>query len=486
MPLHFIPYGAASRESELDLYVRPVDGDDDNPGTSEEPFETFGPVKDKLNAVQDTKVRVHVGMHTGDGIQWEQIEPLLMRENVWFLVDGGGAPGDDGFNVLLGPTAMAAGTTSAKLATAGGLVADAFNGKTAEVLTGAAAGDRKQIQVNDANDIYLSADSSPGIAEGDTFRVVEPKVQFILPKSSSDGTTPLAVGCGYGTNDFYAVVNKGKVCIANCIWVANPDVPLNAVSADSSTIMLLGCEISDDVFVFDSTEASILCGIEDGNYPYGIPSAVDDGAGAPQKTSWYGWGFYCPPNPAGGMFWGSNILRPGGMAGYFVVPTFSCAYMSVEVLGGYIYGAPSVDTQTVESFAGDIINLGGFQTNKLKVYGARANRPAVRAILGQRGYLFINKTEITGLQDGIVVDRGSMLSGFFGNNFATVNVPGIGLRMSRGALADVGVPEGDASAISGGAGDISMDNGVTTFAGNTVVPATSLFDTTEGTGLWGR
>jgi len=424
-------------------------------------------------------------MHTGNGYQWEQLKPLLMRDNVWFLVDGGGAPGDDGFNEILGPTVMAAGTTTAKIATAGGLIANALNGKTAEVLTGAATGDRKQIQINDANDIYLSADSSAGIAEGDTFRVVEPKVKFVLPKTDSDGLAALVVGCGHGNYDFYAVANTGKICITNCIWVAHPDLPFGAISADSSVVMQLGCECEEDVFALDSADSLLLFGIEDASFPYEIPSAYDDEVGAPQKTSWYGWGFYAPVMLSGNMFFGSNITRPGGLVGYLVVPAFSSAYINVEVRGGYIYGAAGA-IAAAESFAGDIIALGGFQTNKLKVYGASATRPAVRAILGQRGYLFINKVTITGLQNGIEVNRGSILSAFFGNNYCTVNVPGIGLKMSRAALADIGVPEGDASAISGGAGDISMDDGVTTFAGNTVTAATSLFDTTEGTGLWGR
>lgn len=119
--------------------------------------------------------------------------PLMngIRGPVVLVGDGGGDPADDGLTEVEAPAASQAGT-GAGVVVGAGYVAGGQRGNAIEVLSGAAAGQRRTVVDNTATDLIPARNFDPAPAPGDTFRVVQPAVVF----TGFDTSNVWIQGCG--------------------------------------------------------------------------------------------------------------------------------------------------------------------------------------------------------------------------------------------------------------------------------------------------
>lgn len=482
----------------VELWVRPVDGDDANSGTSSStPLETIQAAVDKIPYIGAHKVVIHVGMHTGGGHAAWILGPRLMRANIWIIFDGGGAVGDDGFTEILAPEGIGV-IDQGHLDLLSISSLHQYRGKTVEVLTGAAAGDRRTIQdsvpsgpLDSHLNTYTCADFSPGIANGDLVRIVEPKAAFYLPPARDGRASELraiVTGCGHGSTNYYGNTYEGKVFIVNAKVKPDADLGFGGLGAVDSNVVFLGCELDPLVILVEATRSAMMYGVEDNAYEYWIPSSVNDGVGATQRSSWFGWGIYGPYDGSPGYYFSGDEATRGASShsGIIVVPGITATYGNLLLRGGNLFGHGSSSIPTLDVAFGEA-HVSSDGSNKTLIRSDHVSSAAVRA--WYLGSLFITHTKIEGIGDGIRVMRGSVSGGWFGAGgfFAEIDVDGFGIRLSRGGQMDVGVSGGGSGAsIVGAAGDISMDDGGSSFGGETVTSNTSLFDSTHGTALWGR
>jgi len=480
----------------IELWVRPVDGDDSNSGTSSStPLATIQAAINKIPPIVLHKVVIHVGMHTGSAHAAWLLGPRQLRANIWILFDGGGTVGDDGFTELLAAEQLSSVPTQGHVQFLQLNTIHEYRGKTLEIVDGSGAGDRRTIQdsepsggINQWLEVYTCADLSSGVAPGDIARIVEPKAAMYLPPALNGRANEyraIVTGCGNGGSDYYSQDYSGKVFVVNAKIKPDPSLAVGAVACLDSTVVFLGCELDPLTLIATSNSSRMMYGIEDGAYDYWVPSAVDDGVGAVQRSSWYGWGIYCPDGPAGYYFGGAPERGHHHHAGIIVASQANFYYSSVEVFGGNFFGDAGESGGSVDVGLSRV-SLTSKGANKTLVYGPRADKSAIRCWL--RGELFIQYTKITGIGDGIVVEQESLCDGFYSAAYTEIDVSGFGIRMRKSGKLGVGVSGGgDAGAIVGAAGDISMDDGASSFGGETVTSGTSKFEgDPHGTALWGR
>lgn len=175
--------------ARVDLYVSDINGDDANEGT-----ETAAPIKTVIeaekriadNVARGAPVVIHLGKHGGSGYDLATLLDRLLHAGVSVIGDGAGQPGEDGFTVLRAEEAAESGSGSGKVVTSGGMSTDEFEGKTVEITSGNAKGDRRTIQSTTATDIFPATRFSAAVSSGDTFRVVEPSVEIRAGQRNED------------------------------------------------------------------------------------------------------------------------------------------------------------------------------------------------------------------------------------------------------------------------------------------------------------
>src|SRR5690606_13149041 len=157
----------------LDIYVSTT-GSARNDGYSpEKPVATLNHAFSLIPEHVKHRVTIHIASGT---YEWTTgLNGKFLNEHIVIVGDGAGQDGDDGFTELIAPTAAAA-SSSQTVVKSSGLVANAYRGKTIEILTGAAAGDRRTIHSNTATDIVPVRQFTAAVTAGDLYRVIEPAV----------------------------------------------------------------------------------------------------------------------------------------------------------------------------------------------------------------------------------------------------------------------------------------------------------------------
>jgi hypothetical protein len=317
-----------ANDSVLHIYVDGTNGDDANDGSISSPLKTVAGVRAHLPFFAKFTIYVHFASGLYD---WDAtLGPMQLGARVYLIGDGAGVPGDDGFVTLLGSTAMAAGSTNKSVAGAGWSV-NAYHGKTLEVLSGAAQGDRRSIRNNTASVIVPSSALSAPPATDDTFQIVEPGVRFKVPAGLSGTTTPVItaiMGVGGGGA---RPVQQRNITGAPALYLVNVALEVSTPLSFSiweilsSNVVFLGVEMRRSVSalgVFASDyQSGIMAGYDAlaestskviGPYVDGLASSV---------TSWRGWGLTNPlstsqcllqPARFTGVMCGQNNIAIGG------------------------------------------------------------------------------------------------------------------------------------------------------------------------------
>lgn len=284
------------------LYVDGARGNDLNRGTLAAPLKTVAGVRAHLPFLARNPIFVHFASGLYD---WDApLGPMALRANVYFIGDGAGVQGDDGFATVLGSTAMAAGSTN-KSIVGSALTINAYHGKTLEILSGNAAGDRRSIRNNTATAIVPSSALSAAPATNDTFRVVAPAVRFKVPSGLSGTTTPVTtaiVGMGGGGS---RPVQQRNITAAPALYLINIALEVSTPLSFSiweivnSNVVMLGVEVRRTI--------STALGVFTSDYQSGIMAGYDALAEQTTKvigpyvdglvgsvTRWRGWGLTNP------------------------------------------------------------------------------------------------------------------------------------------------------------------------------------------------
>jgi len=342
-----VPVGtgiATISTARIDLYVSDINGNDANDGlTPLTALKTltaaFAPGRNPNILAFD--LVVHVGAHAGAGYTWATIDSysLVDGASIYVYGDGAGQAGEDGFTVLVATVASAAGTTDAIVKSTAALGVNAYRGKTIEMVTGAAAGNRRTINYNTATDIVPSVLFDVGVAPGDTYRIVESAVVIDLADYPLTPTV-LASGIGAPRGYFEQLADYGQ---PSGLYLVNLKtlIAFGFVRAQNSAVFCLGVELGAGGFA--------VVVVDDGEIGFGETSTEDAYATAlvASPSAWHGWGLF-----AGdflywdggdafyhGMVVGSQLLcngtqlghlRGGNMAGIAAQPTIAVLFGSEQ------------------------------------------------------------------------------------------------------------------------------------------------------------
>jgi len=339
----------STTSAEIDIYVRDVDGTDDNDGLSPgAPLKTWQAAVDYLNtfAVHNHTVRVHLGPHSGDGYAWatEPIKPRLLRKNLYIYGDGGGGA-TDGFVVLKATSGAGSGSGIALVKTTG-MSANEYRGYTIEILTGDAAGDRRTIKETTTTNIVPIMEFSAAVQAGDSFRVVKPEVVLIPPTTIGNATgAPLCIGCGSASDSLWdGSQYDSSVWFIN-LSITTPSDANRYLGVVESDVVFFGVDTGDEnnnrpIHWFP--QSRLRSGFESWGAAYSAPNSVDD-LGTTFETSWVGWGYAIHATFSGVVFGSGDyalmIVSPG-------MDTRGNCRMTIYA--GNLYGYPIVNSAALK------------------------------------------------------------------------------------------------------------------------------------------
>ncbi len=284
-----------------DLYVSALNGSDSNTGLSpSSPLASIVAAEALLPSIITTRVRIHIG-RAGLGSESYAFPSFRRRElrgDIVLVGDGAGQSGAAGVSVIevLPSTAAEApdsGQGSVQVAGTGWTV-NAFENKTIEILSGAAAGDRKMINSNTATRIYVDGPFSQPVANGDLFRITGPTAVIGVPDVAV-GESILVEGCG--TPDTSSTVERLNSSFVLMNIGFTPVSPSGTVGFNmkNSAVCFFGVEISGATTIQIRTDGSSLSigqNATDATRALGVYGFSD--LGAPNSNSWLGWGFGSP------------------------------------------------------------------------------------------------------------------------------------------------------------------------------------------------
>lgn len=247
------------------VYVA-ASGSDTAAGTAAAPKQTLAGVWALLPALQTASLVVHLA--SGSYVWSEPPATVQRAATIVIIGDGAGQGADDGFEVLATGT-VAAGSTPTSVATVEPLTPGSFVGCTIEMLTGAAAGNRRGIADTGASSIrlptaFLAPGSSITAAAGDTFRIVRPSAVISPPASKASVWVPSGVRL--------ALVNVA-ISSPTSVW---SDCACWGVELRGGTM-----GVQTGVKVFAGAQLPDSTGL------------LKDVIGVPDTVRWYGWGLLC-------------------------------------------------------------------------------------------------------------------------------------------------------------------------------------------------
>lgn len=443
-----VSFNSIITNADMDIYVRAVDGDDNNPGTITAPVATLAAAVALIPYIIAHPVVIHIGPHTGDGYVMPTVKSRILRANIYIIGDGAGS--GDGFTELIASTAALAGSGS-NVVKSSGLSVDAYRGKTIEILSGAAIGDRRTIRNNTATDIVPSYSFSAVVSTDDLYRIVEPSIYIALSTSASDYNKAIVTSCG-PTGLVYSQYER-KVFLVNLRF----DSGLFFAIA-SSCVQLHGIELASSILALTTPESVIKAGIEDFNdstYGPAVNSPVTD-LGIADDQNWLGWGL----TAEGYLFTGS----PGILDGYLVVNGFINMADGIRTFlrGGNLVGGVRSDPTHVDSWNWFAEILG---STTLLIGG----NPCIQV---KTGFWYIVRSELSGAGNGIQIEQFAQVS--------LIDVAGI--------VSGIGVVTNfrgkckfeNAMQLSGGSGDFSVDGGSTVHDKSELVDGVTFSDTAGG------
>jgi hypothetical protein len=264
----------------LDIYVEGLTGVDSNAGTQTEPLATISAAYDLIPSAVTERVIIHLGPHAGSGYSIPTLRNHTLTSNIWVV--------GDMFTELYTGTAISGSGDSVIVDSVGGFSADQYLGKTIEVLTGNAAGDRRTIKINDSTDLTTLEEFTTTIAAGDTYRIVEPAVY--LEEAVNQELVLSINNAGQ-----QAIDEDGGPYLAfvNIRFNFTDQVGDYNFVIKRSSVAFYGCETVGDGLAHNGDNvSSYFSGMD--SLATGLTSAAQApfrDLGVASITSWRGWGF---------------------------------------------------------------------------------------------------------------------------------------------------------------------------------------------------
>lgn len=463
----------------IDLYVAgdAAAASDSNPGTIALPLKTINEATRRINLyteISDVFI-VHVAPAPIAGYTWTtSLNAHVLRERVIYINDGAGQ-GGDGFTQLLGSTVAQAGSSASQLVAPAGLGVNTYRGKVVQVLTGAAAGDLRQIRDHTDTTIIPVRNFSAAIAANDTFRIVSSATAIAL---SGGQPVNIVVGSGYGAGATQAIETSNPAInpmVEFINFVFSP-ASVTALRFMSAGVAFFGCEIA-----VTTTQSVQLIGDDSSLYFgtewLGAAAQAPVGSlyfGAPSVTSWSGWGVYFPE----GVFFAANT-----QGGFFVAGT-GASIRGVNLLGQtmiWLGGSSSV-LNTVSSLAFAAGGAGsrlviGSNSSTVAPQVACANTAGTNAALDLEGssnvatvaQVFLRRVALSA--PVLLRTRGPCMVtvGMSANASGSGSTLGIDARAGSKVFL-----LGSTGLVGPGGADLSVDSGVTTSAAGDIAADESL------------
>jgi hypothetical protein len=323
------------------LYVSAITGNDLADGRT--PTTAVASLVRAFELVPDvvtSPIVVHVGPYdlTATGAY---AMPSVNRQALADLViigDGAGQLGGAGaaFSEVV-PATSALASSTLVINGAGFDAAGAWRGYTVEILTGAAAGDRRLIADHTATSIIPSAPFTASIGAGDTWRIVRPSVRIDVPDAAGAGEVLLC--SGYGTPD----AQPSSETLGPTLYVVGVRFVVTAPSGSAgfslrgSSTCFFGVEVEGITTPQVRLDgASLACGMSGvdstrGVGVYGAPALLQ--SSPVSTTQWLGWGLAS----IGGNSGSATQTFSGGVFDGYVVSTRGLIFrdgMSLYVRGG--------------------------------------------------------------------------------------------------------------------------------------------------------
>lgn len=280
----------------LHIYVSAMNGSDANdglsPGTA---LASLVKAETMVPNVVNSDVVIHVGRFdtsTVGSYTMPQFKRRNLRANVFLFCDGAGQPGvsGDAFRQLLVPTVAGALTTSNSIA--GAFVSGSNQGKTLEILSGAAATFRCTIRNVTSTEIIPVNSIGALVAPGDTFRIIEPVIRIGVVDTLPTGEVVLAEGMG--SPDATPTTDILTACfyVVNALFVLSGGASGNVgFCFRDSAVVFFGCEQKDaTVLNIRLDSSSLTCGHNGADFSRPAGSYGLAILGVTNILQWRGWG----------------------------------------------------------------------------------------------------------------------------------------------------------------------------------------------------
>lgn len=345
----------------IHLYVSAINGNDLNDGlTSSTALATLTAAEARLPQTIG-QVVIHVGKGVGaTPYAMPSFRKRTLMGELILIGDGAGQLGTDGDSVavLLDITTATTPDTSLGLyqIAGSGWTLNQYQGKTIEILTGAAAGDRRTIRNNSTTRIYPCAPFTAAVAAGDTFRVWEPTVYVGVTDVANSAETVFVEGNGTPDKVPTTEVLSSALYVINMRFITSGSVSGNVgFIIKTSSVVFFGVEFNQAQTISMRLDgASLIMGLNDASDTrsagvYGMSSF-----GCTTSTTWLGWGFAnigatgasVQPSVSSGNIDGyivitrGLIIREGALCnfrgGAFVSPTSAGALVFTNLAQGFV------------------------------------------------------------------------------------------------------------------------------------------------------
>jgi hypothetical protein len=347
------PGPAPLSSGPLDLYVSDVNGNDLNnglsPATALKTITAAEALIPYILQVSSHRVIVHVGLHAGVGYAPPTFRARVLNANVYVYGDGAGQAGETGFVTLVATVASAAGTSQTAVVSAAALGVDAFRGRTIEIMSGPAAGDRRTIRNNSATTFFPTWPFSAVVAPGNTYRVVTPAV--VIAPASTLGQSHVLVD-GTGGQDLAFPPPRASIFFVNIAFDVSGAAPFVTLQCRNARMCLLGVEVRETAspLVIITPGCVVFSGLERVNVATQAPEVISPVAelGAPSITAWVGW---CYAYPAGLFL---HFVDNTKWTGFYVGPRVISGDAQLILFGGNLYDGIAVDrSDTAVSLQGE-------------------------------------------------------------------------------------------------------------------------------------
>lgn len=319
----------------LDLYISDINGSDSNDGLSPgAALKTFEPIDVRVPSEIRHLTKIHVGRHGGAGYAFPALfRERLLGQRLYFVGDGAGQLGEDGFTQLFPgsgfATALAGSGSNAVVTT--GLVANDLRRKTIIMETGAAAKDRRSIRNNTTTDIVPARPFSVAVAPGDAFRVVESAVKI------DSAAEPVSTFYSSADTQIGGVFTAGNQPMPRVAFVNLSFAGFGALQTIGATVFY-GVDFDLGTLSIPLLMGTLYAGMDSsglGVSRTALAASLDFPSDAPSETSWAGWGL----TGVGGF---RLLVRGVPLTGYFVVPGIDGGgEPQTLILGGALYNGIS-------------------------------------------------------------------------------------------------------------------------------------------------